>query len=147
MNIWLITIGEQLPIKKGIRKLRTAYLADELIKRGHDITWWGSAFEHFKKEWIFEKEESNPTKTRLQRLLREDDLSVKTRGFSTLKVAFLLLNWTPENASIKSPILIKNASLQKIKSFKDKYSLSSESSYWEVNEVLSYYILSQTTKF
>ena len=52
MNVWLVTIGEQLPIKQGIRKLRTAYLAEELIERGHTITWWTSAFDHLKKKWL-----------------------------------------------------------------------------------------------
>lgn len=57
MNIWLITIGEVLPIEENEKKLRTALLADKLVERGHFITWWTSAFNHFKKKWIFEKDE------------------------------------------------------------------------------------------
>lgn len=53
MNIWLIQIGEALPVKTGIRKIRTAYLADELTKRGHNVLWWASAFDHFQKDWIY----------------------------------------------------------------------------------------------
>lgn len=56
MNIWLITIGEQLPLKQQIRKLRTAYLADELVKRGHHVFWWTSAFDHLKKTWVFDQD-------------------------------------------------------------------------------------------
>jgi len=54
MNVWLIQIGEALPIRPGIRKLRTAYIADELNRRGHSVTWWASAFDHFKKKWIYD---------------------------------------------------------------------------------------------
>lgn len=54
MNVWLIQIGEALPVRPGIRKLRTAYIADELNRRGHSVTWWASAFDHFKKRWIYD---------------------------------------------------------------------------------------------
>ncbi|MFC1504985.1 glycosyltransferase family 4 protein [Thermodesulfobacteriota bacterium] len=35
-----------------VRKMRTALLADELVKRGHSVHWWASAFEHQRKSWI-----------------------------------------------------------------------------------------------
>lgn len=54
MKIWLIQIGEALPVKAGIRKLRTAYLADKLIQRGHSVLWWASAFDHFGKRWLYD---------------------------------------------------------------------------------------------
>ncbi|MBA7499758.1 hypothetical protein ES704_02505 [subsurface metagenome] len=53
MNIWLIQIAEPLPIAIGVRKMRTALLADKLTGKGHDVLWWTSAFDHFKKKWIF----------------------------------------------------------------------------------------------
>lgn len=53
MKIWLITIGEPLPLQPTIRKLRTAYLADELVARDHSVVWWTSAFDHLAKKWIF----------------------------------------------------------------------------------------------
>ena len=56
MNIWLIQTGEPLPLDNSVKKMRTAILADELIKRGHSVLWWTSAFDHFKKEWLFEKD-------------------------------------------------------------------------------------------
>jgi len=56
MNVWLITIGEILPIKEGARKGRTSHLADALVERGHRVLWWTSAFDHFKKEWISNKD-------------------------------------------------------------------------------------------
>jgi glycosyltransferase involved in cell wall biosynthesis len=56
MNIWLIAIGEILPIEKEKRKTRTTLLAEKLIERGHNVLWWTSAFDHFKKKWIFGKD-------------------------------------------------------------------------------------------
>lgn len=53
MNIWLIQIAEPLPITTGVRKMRTALLADRLIERGHSVLWWTSAFGHLEKKWIF----------------------------------------------------------------------------------------------
>ncbi len=53
MEIWLVKISEPLPIDTKIRKFRTSYLAEELTKRKHNVIWWASAFDHFKKEWIF----------------------------------------------------------------------------------------------
>jgi glycosyltransferase involved in cell wall biosynthesis len=54
MKIWLMQIGEPLPFKPGVRKMRTALLADELAARGHDITWWASCFDHMSKRWLEE---------------------------------------------------------------------------------------------
>lgn len=56
MNVWLIKIGEPLPLNDKIRKMRTSFLADSLIARGHKVIWWSSAFEHFKKIWLFEED-------------------------------------------------------------------------------------------
>ena len=56
MTIWLVTIGEILPIDSKEKKQRTALLADTLWKKGHNILWWTSAFNHFKKEWLFKKD-------------------------------------------------------------------------------------------
>lgn len=53
-------IGETLPIYEDVRKMRTAILAEKLVERGHNVLWWASAFDHFKKKWINEdKLESN----------------------------------------------------------------------------------------
>lgn len=52
MNIWLIQTGEPLPIKNGVRKMRTAILADKLLERGHEVLWWASAFEHQQKKMV-----------------------------------------------------------------------------------------------
>ncbi len=56
MNIWLVKIGEIIPFQKESSKMRTAMLAEALIKRGHQVFWWTSAFDHFNKKWHFEKD-------------------------------------------------------------------------------------------
>lgn len=56
MKIWLLQTGEPLPLENGIRKMRTALLADKLLERGHSVCWWGSAFEHQRKIWIANKD-------------------------------------------------------------------------------------------
>ena len=56
MNVWLVTIGEELPTDPGIRKGRTALMAESLLTAGHRVYWWTSAFDHFKKAWLFPEE-------------------------------------------------------------------------------------------
>ena len=53
MDICLTQIGEQLPLNNNIRKMRTALLADELVRRDHHVTWWASAFDHAGKKFLF----------------------------------------------------------------------------------------------
>lgn len=53
LNIWLIQATEPLPT---IRKLRTSHYADKLIERGHNVIWFASAFDHFSKKWVFDKD-------------------------------------------------------------------------------------------
>lgn len=51
MRIWLITIGEPLPIDgPNERLLRTGILADVLVRRGHEVVWWTSSFDHVRKK-------------------------------------------------------------------------------------------------
>ena len=56
LKIWLLQTGEPLPIQNAARKMRTALLAEKLAARGHDLLWWGSAFEHQRKIWISDKD-------------------------------------------------------------------------------------------
>lgn len=53
MKVWLITVGEPLPIEGAQkRKWRTGYLAELLAGRGHEVTWWTSSVNHFTKEFF-----------------------------------------------------------------------------------------------
>lgn len=50
MRVWLITIGEPLPIDgKNDRLLRAGILANILVEGGHEVLWWTSSFDHVRK--------------------------------------------------------------------------------------------------
>ena len=55
MNIWLITIGEPVPVRKdcGDRLHRTGYFSRFLAANGHKVIWWTSTFDHFRKIHLF----------------------------------------------------------------------------------------------
>ncbi len=59
-RIWLIQIGEPLPLDPAVRKMRTGLLADRLVDRGHEVRWWASAFEHQRKVMMFEHDAEHP---------------------------------------------------------------------------------------
>jgi len=57
MRIWLITVGEPLPIDEGsARLLRTGILAQILADKGHEVLWWTSTFDHFQKRQRFSRD-------------------------------------------------------------------------------------------
>lgn len=56
MLIWILQIGEALPIDRGARMLRTSLLADQLALREHKVIWWASTFNHFQKNWYYNKD-------------------------------------------------------------------------------------------
>lgn len=58
MRVWLVTIGEPMPIpmQKHERLHRTGMFATFLSAKGHDVTWWTSAFDHFRKRHLVEED-------------------------------------------------------------------------------------------
>lgn len=70
LNIWLVQIGEPLPLNSGIRKQRLSMLAETLAKRGHKVTRWASEFDHLTKRTVSVKpeiEQSGDLKIKLLR--------------------------------------------------------------------------------
>lgn len=50
MNIWIVEVGEPLPIDEGApRLMRAGLLCEELAAKGHDATWFTSSFNHYRK--------------------------------------------------------------------------------------------------
>lgn len=50
MKVWLITVGEPLPMDPGEQRLlRAGILANTLVDRNHDVVWWSSTFNHTLK--------------------------------------------------------------------------------------------------
>ena len=60
MKIWLLKIGEHLPLSANTRKMRTLLLAESLAARGHEVIWWTSAFDHLRKVMLFDKDTDIP---------------------------------------------------------------------------------------
>ena len=57
MNIWLLRTSEPMPVvDKDGRILRMGMIAEELSRRGHNVTWFASTFNHFTKKQSFDKD-------------------------------------------------------------------------------------------
>jgi len=55
MRIWLVTVGEPLPLgNHAERLLRTGALANVLAARGHHVVWWSSTVDHNRKVHRFD---------------------------------------------------------------------------------------------
>ncbi len=60
-RIWIVEQGEPLPFpagKRGNRLMRAGILAQTLAGRGHDVTWWTSAFNHQLKAHASDRDTS-----------------------------------------------------------------------------------------
>jgi glycosyltransferase involved in cell wall biosynthesis len=50
VRVWIITVGEPLPrYSPADRIWRSGFLSQLMARRGHDVTWWVSSFDHFRK--------------------------------------------------------------------------------------------------
>lgn len=58
LNIWLLKAGEPLPLQEKEALLRMGLLAEELVGRGHHVTWWTSAWDHRHKKWLSGSDET-----------------------------------------------------------------------------------------
>jgi glycosyltransferase involved in cell wall biosynthesis len=56
MHVWVIKDGENLPIQPNSRPMRTWMLADALVERGHQVTWWASTFSHQRKTLLADQD-------------------------------------------------------------------------------------------
>lgn len=53
MRIWLVTVGEPLPIHdRADRLYRAGIVAEILAGRGHEVLWWTSTVDHNRKEFF-----------------------------------------------------------------------------------------------
>ncbi|MCG6533287.1 MAG: glycosyltransferase family 4 protein [Syntrophales bacterium LBB04] len=60
MRVWILTIGEPLPVssKTNDRQHRTGILAQILAANGWQVTWWSSTFDHFRKYFYYQHDET-----------------------------------------------------------------------------------------
>lgn len=58
VKVWVITVGEPIPaFSAGDRLWRSGHLARLLASRGHEVVWWASSFDHFRREQLVSKSE------------------------------------------------------------------------------------------
>lgn len=72
MKIWLVTIGEPVPVKSINRDRlhRTGAFANYLSEKGHEVVWWTSTFDHFARKHLFQEHTTlNPKKGLTIRLI------------------------------------------------------------------------------
>lgn len=50
MKIWILEIGEPLPLEKNVRVQRYGVFTKWLANKGHDVTWWTTSFSHAPKK-------------------------------------------------------------------------------------------------
>ena len=49
-RIWIVEVGEPLPIDPGApKRMRAALLSERCAREGHEVIWWTSAFDHYRK--------------------------------------------------------------------------------------------------
>lgn len=53
MNIWLLHVGEELPVDENPRLFRYGHLAEALADRGHYVLRWAPTFQHARKKQRF----------------------------------------------------------------------------------------------
>lgn len=56
MKIWIIEIGEPLPVEQNVRLHRYGIFSQYLAQHGHDVTWWTSSYSHAPKKNFFTKD-------------------------------------------------------------------------------------------
>ncbi len=56
LKVWLVKLGEPLPNQNSERLYRIGLLAQELSRRGHEIIWWTSTFDHISKCHLKQKD-------------------------------------------------------------------------------------------
>ncbi len=57
MNVWLLQANEPMPVvNDGQRLFRMGLIAQELVKRGHNVTWFATTFNHFEKKQMYNKD-------------------------------------------------------------------------------------------
>ncbi len=68
MLVWLVTIGEPLPVQEGEkdRPHRTGLFARLLAERGHEVVWWTSTYDHFRRKHLFAEDHALRVNERLE---------------------------------------------------------------------------------
>jgi len=86
MRIWLITVGEPLPLPQNKDRLwRTGLLANVLADRGHEVVWWTSTVDHFTKTYFVPAEACVPVRPGLTLQFLHGSLYKKNISYARLR--------------------------------------------------------------
>lgn len=139
MLVWLIQTGEPLPLNSSVKKMRTALLADELIKRGHSVTWWASSFDHQKKIKVCEGDKEIVTNNGIKiipldgggykkniSLQRFIDHRIVARKFSRFaakkeKPDIIVTSMPPHDIAYKAVMLAKKNNIPVVADIRDEW--------------------------
>jgi glycosyltransferase involved in cell wall biosynthesis len=67
VKVWLLTVGEPLPIDPERQRLhRSGILAETLAGRGIDVVWWAGAWQHASKTMLFAETTATAVNDRLK---------------------------------------------------------------------------------
>lgn len=51
LRVWIVEVGEPLAIDPGTpKRMRASLLSEQCAMRGHEVTWFTSAFDHYRKK-------------------------------------------------------------------------------------------------
>lgn len=51
LRVWIVEVGEPLAIDPGTpKRMRASLLSEQCAMRGHEVTWFTSAFNHYRKQ-------------------------------------------------------------------------------------------------
>ena len=56
MKVWILEIGEPLPLEKDVRLHRYGLFSQYLAQQGEDVTWWTSSFSHAPKKHFVDRD-------------------------------------------------------------------------------------------
>lgn len=56
MKVWIVEIGEPLPLEENVRLHRYGNYSKYLAEQGHEVTWWTSSFSHAIKKHLVEED-------------------------------------------------------------------------------------------
>lgn len=56
MRVWIVCLGEPLPVNDTVRTRRMGILADFLSNNGVDVTWFSGSFDHYDKRQLVEND-------------------------------------------------------------------------------------------
>ena len=91
MRIWLVNVGEPLPIDgENVRLHRTGVLANALLERGHEVVWWTSTFDHFQRISRFTEDTTVTVEDKLRLRLLHAPAYVKNLSLKRVWNHFLL---------------------------------------------------------